>query len=179
MLKYRKRRFLSRSRKAMLETEVLDVELARADFPILKRKVKGKRLVYLDSAATSQKPQQVIDAIADYYSRYNSNVHRSVHTLGEEATAAYEGSREKAARFVGASPKELVFVRGTTEATNLVRFAWGEKFVKQGDTLVTTLMEHHSNIVPWLLLAKHKGATLKFVGLRPDGTLDMEHFENL
>ncbi|MDA4120970.1 MAG: cysteine desulfurase [Thaumarchaeota archaeon] len=157
----------------------MNVERVRADFPILKRKVRGKRLVYLDSAATSQKPKQVIDAIVDYYSRYNSNVHRSVHTLGEEATAAYEAAREKTAKFVGARPKELVFVRGTTEATNLVRFAWGEKFVKPGDIIVSTLMEHHSNIVPWQLLAKSKGAVLKFVGLQPDGTLDMAQFEDL
>jgi cysteine desulfurase/selenocysteine lyase len=163
----------------VLETEALDIQKVRADFPILQRKVKGKRLVYLDSAATSQKPRAVIDAISDYYSRYNSNVHRSVHTLGEEATAAYEAAREKTARFVGASAKELVFVRGTTEATNLVRFAWGEKAVKPGDMIVTTLMEHHSNIVPWQLLAKSRGATLKFVGLNKDGTLDMASFEKL
>ena len=149
----------------MLKTEAIDVERIRASFPILKRQVHGKRLVYLDNAATTQKPQSVIDALVDYYARYNSNVHRSVHTLGEEATAAYEASREKAAKFVGARAKELVFVRGTTEATNLIRFAWGEKNVKKGDLLVTTLMEHHSNIVPWQLLAKSKGATLKFVGL--------------
>ena len=163
----------------MLKTEVLDIEKVRADFPILKRKVHGKRLVYLDNAATTQKPRAVIDALVDYYSRYNSNVHRSVHTLGEEATAAYESAREKTARFVGSQPKELVFVRGTTEATNLVRFAWGEKNVKAGDVLVTTLMEHHSNIVPWQLLARSKGATLKFVGLQPDGTIDMGSFEDL
>ena len=163
----------------MLKTEAIDVKKVRADFPILKRMVHGKRLVYLDNAATTQKPQAVIDSLVDYYSRYNSNVHRSVHTLGEEATAAYEGAREKAAKFVGAPAKELVFVRGTTEATNLVRFAWGEKHVKKGDLLLTTLMEHHSNIVPWQLLARNKGATLKFVGLNPDGTLDMGHFEEL
>ncbi len=163
----------------MLKTEAIDVQKLRADFPILKRKVHGKRLVYLDSAATAQKPQAVIDALVDYYSRYNSNVHRSVHTLGEEATEAYEEARAKAARFVGSSPKGLVFVRGTTEATNLVKFAWGEKNVKKGDVLVTTLMEHHSNIVPWQLLAKEKGATLKFAGLLPDGTIDMADFEKL
>jgi cysteine desulfurase/selenocysteine lyase len=163
----------------LLKTETLDIEKIRADFPILSRKVRGKRLVYLDNAATTQKPRAVIDALTDYYSRYNSNVHRSVHTLGEEATAAYEGSRGKVAKFVGASPKNLVFVRGTTEATNLVRFAWGEKYVKQGDTLVTTMMEHHSNIVPWQLLAKRKGATLKFVGLNPDGTVDFASLEAL
>ncbi len=163
----------------MLETEALDVEQVRADFPILTRKVRGKRLVYLDSAATSQKPKQVVQALVDYYSTYNSNVHRSVHTLGEEATAAYEAARERTARFVGASPKELVFVRGTTEATNLVRFAWGERFVEKGDLLVTTLMEHHSNIVPWQLLARSKGARLEYVGLTEEGTLDLAKLESL
>ena len=161
----------------MPKAEPLDVEKIREDFPILQRKVHGKRLVYLDNAATTQKPKQVIDTLVDYYTRYNSNVHRSVHTLGEEATEAYESSRGKVARFVGAAPRELVFVRGTTEASNLVRFAWGEKFVRSGDTLVTTIMEHHSNIVPWQLLAKRKGAKLKFIGLLPDGTLDMAQFE--
>jgi cysteine desulfurase / selenocysteine lyase len=163
----------------MLKSEAFDVAKVRADFPILKRLVHGKRLVYLDNAATTQKPQAVIDSLVDYYSRYNSNVHRSVHTLGEEATAAYEDSREKVARFVGTSAKQAVFVRGTTEATNLVRFAWGEKNVKKGDLLVSTLMEHHSNIVPWQLLAKSRGATLKYVGLNPDGTIDMGSFEGL
>ena len=163
----------------MLKTEAIDVERLRRDFPILKRRVHGKRLVYLDNAATTQKPQAVIDALVDYYSRYNSNVHRSVHTLGEEATAAYEGAREKSAKFVGAQARELVFVRGTTEATNLVRYAWGEKNVKKGDVLLTTMMEHHSNIVPWQLLAKEKGATLKFVELKQDGTIDMGSFESL
>jgi len=162
-----------------VQSESLDLDKVRADFPILKRRVKGKRLVYLDNAATTQKPQQVIDAIAGFYSNYNANVHRSAHTLGEEATEAYESARDKVSRFVGASPRELVFTRGTTEATNLVRFAWGERFVEKGDTLVTTLMEHHSNIVPWQLLAKSKGATLKFVGLEGDGSLDMDSFENL
>jgi cysteine desulfurase/selenocysteine lyase len=163
----------------LLKAEVLDIEKVRADFPILKRKVHGKRLVYLDNAATTQKPKVVIDALVDYYSTHNSNVHRSVHTLAEEATAAYEGARGKAARFVGSNAKDLVFVRGTTEATNLVRFAWGEKNVKKGDLLVTTLMEHHSNIVPWQLLAKSKGASLKYVGLLPDGSLDMGSLEAL
>lgn len=163
----------------MLKTEPLDVERVRADFPILKREVHGKRLVYLDNAATTQKPRSVIDALVDYYSRYNSNVHRSVHTLGEEATAAYEASRERTAKFVGAPAKNLIFLRGTTEATNLIRFAWGEGNVKKGDVLVTTLMEHHSNIVPWQLLAKKKEASLKFVGLNEDGTLDMGQFEEL
>ena len=163
----------------MLKTEPIDVEKIRADFPILQRRVKGKRLVYLDNAATTQKPQSVIDALVDFYSRYNSNVHRSVHTLGEEATAAYEAAREKAAKFVGGQAKGLIFVRGTTEATNLVRFAWGENNVKKGDLLVTTMMEHHSNIVPWQLLAKKKRAILRFVGLQPDGTIDLGQYEDL
>ena len=163
----------------MLKAEVLDIEKVRADFPILRRKVHGKRLVYLDSSNTTQKPKAVMDALVDYYSSHNSNVHRAVYELAEEATSAYEGARRKAARFVGASAKEVVFVRGTTEATNLVRFAWGEPNVKKGDLIVTTLMEHHSNIVPWQLLAKSRGATLKFVSLQPDGTLDMGSFEEL
>jgi cysteine desulfurase/selenocysteine lyase len=163
----------------LLKTEVLDIEKVRADFPILKRKIHGKRLVYLDNSNTTQKPKAVIEALVEHYSNHNSNVHRAVYALAEEATEAYEGARRKAARFVGASAKELVFVRGTTEATNLVRFAWGEKNVKKGDLLVSTLMEHHSNIVPWQLLAKSRGATLKFVGLQADGTLDMGSFESL
>jgi len=162
-----------------LKTEVLDIERVRADFPILKRTVHGKRLVYLDNSNTTQKPRAVIDALVDYYSSHNSNVHRAVYELAEEATSAYEGARRKAAKFVGASAKEVVFVRGTTEATNLVRFAWGEPNVKRGDLLVATLLEHHSNIVPWQLLAKSRGATLKFVGLEPDGTLDMGSLEKL
>jgi len=163
----------------LLKNEVLDVARVRSDFPILKRTVHGKRLVYLDNSNTTQKPKAVIDALVDFYSRHNSNVHRAVYALAEEATEAYEGARQKTARFVGSRARELVFVRGTTEATNLVRFAWGEKNVKKGDLLVTTIMEHHSNIVPWQLLAKSKGATLKFVGLQPDGTLDMGSFETL
>ncbi len=163
----------------MPRTEPIDVEKIRADFPILQRRVRGKRLVYLDNAATTHKPQSVIDALVDFYSRYNSNVHRSVHTLGEEATAAYEAAREKVAKFVGGRAKGLIFVRGTTEATNLVRFAWGENNVKKGDLLVTTMMEHHSNIVPWQLLAKRKRAILRFVGLQPDGTIDLGQFEDL
>jgi cysteine desulfurase/selenocysteine lyase len=163
----------------LLKTEVLDIEKVRADFPILRRTVHGKRLVYLDNSNTTQKPKAVIDALVDFYSRHNSNVHRAVYALAEEATELYEGARRKAAQLVGGVAKDLVFVRGTTEATNLVRFAWGDTNVKKGDLLVSTLMEHHSNIVPWQLLAKRKGANLKFVGLQPDGTLDMESFENL
>jgi cysteine desulfurase/selenocysteine lyase len=163
----------------LLESGTLELEKVRADFPILKRLIRGKRLVYLDNAATTQKPRQVIDALVDYYSRYNSNVHRSVHLLGEEATEAYEGARAKVAAFVRCKPDEVVFTRGTTEAINLVRFAWGEENIKREDLVVTTLMEHHSNIVPWQLVAKKAGAKLKFVGLNPDGTLKMDEFEKL
>ena len=163
----------------MLESEAIDVDGLRSDFPILRRKVNGKRLVYLDNAATTQKPQVVIDALVKFYTAYNSNVHRSVHTLGEEATAAYEGSRKKTAEFVGAKPRHLVFVRGTTEATNLVGSAWGEKNVKKGDVIVTTKMEHHSNIVPWQQLARRNGASLKYVDLNQDGTLDLASFDDL
>ena len=162
----------------MLKSEVLDLQKIREDFPILKRRVHGKRLVYLDNAATTQKPKLVIDTLVDYYSRYNSNVHRSVHTLGEEATEAYEKARKKVASFIRApASQEVVFTRGTTESTNLVRFAWAEKHVRKGDAILTTLMEHHSNIVPWQLVAKKNGAKVKYVGLNPDGTLNMEEFE--
>ncbi len=174
MSKYRRDRIYR-----LLKTESIELEAVRADFPILKRRVHGKRLVYLDNAATSQKPKQVIEALVDYYSRHNSNVHRSVHTLGEEATQAYEGARAKVAAFVHCSTEEVIFTRGTTESINLVRFAWGESSIKRGDTIVTTLMEHHSNIVPWQLLAKKKGAKLKFVGLERDGSLNMEEAEKL
>lgn len=163
----------------MLKEAALDVERLREDFPILRRKVHGKRLVYLDNAATTQKPVQVIRTLIDYYEMHNSNIHRSVHLLGEEATEAYEQARAKVASFVGCSPQEVVFNRGTTESINLVRFAWGEKNVKKGDTIVTTMMEHHSNIVPWQLLAKKKGARLKYAQLKKDGTLDMDSLFSL
>jgi cysteine desulfurase/selenocysteine lyase len=163
----------------MLKPQALDTEKIKTDFPILKRRVHGKRLVYLDNAATTQKPKQVIDALVEYYSMYNANVHRSVHRLGEEATEAFEASRSKVAGFVGCKQSEVVFTRGTTESINLVRFAWGEKEVRKGDTLVATLMEHHSNLVPWQLLAKKTGATLKLVGLNADGTLKMDELEKL
>ncbi len=163
----------------MLKPQALDTRKIQADFPILGRKVNGKRLVYLDNAATTQKPRQVIDALVDYYSNHNANVHRSVHRLGEEATEAFEASRGKVAGMIGSRPEEAVFTRGTTESINLVRFAWGEKEVRKGDTLVATLMEHHSNLVPWQLLARKAGANLKLVGLNPDGTLKMGDLEKL
>jgi cysteine desulfurase / selenocysteine lyase len=165
----------------MLEsTKALDVQRVRDDFPILSRQVHGKRLVYLDNAATTQKPKAVIDALVDYYSRYNANVHRGVHQLSIEATEAYEDSRKKVARFINSpSSQEVVFTRGTTESINLVKFAWGSKFVKKDDVILLTMMEHHSNIVPWQLLAKEKGARIEYAPITADGRVDMAEFERL
>src|SRR3989441_2704720 len=161
----------------LLKSQVLELERIREDFPILKRKLKGKRLVYLDNAATTQKPRKVIDALVDYYERYNANAHRSLHTLGIEATEEFERSRRGAAEFIHASPREIVFTRGTTESINLVRFAWAEEHVKNGDTILLTLMEHHSNIVPWQLAARRKGAVLKFIELDSQGRLKLDEIE--
>ncbi len=159
---------------------MLDIELIRSDFPILKQQVNGHRLVYLDSAATSQKPRQVIDAIVQYYETDNANIHRGIHTLAQRATERYEGTRNKVARFIGASSaSEIVFTRNTTEAINLVAHSWGDRFVGEGDEIVLSQMEHHSNIVPWQLLAQRTGATLRFAGLTPDGRLDLDSLRSL
>lgn len=140
----------------MTETQ-FDVEAIIKDFPILKETVNGKRLAYLDSTATSQKPQQVIDALEDYYKRYNSNVHRGVHTLGSLATDGYEGARETVRRFIHAPYfEEIIFTRGTTASINLVAHSYGDANVEAGDEIVVTQMEHHANIVPWQQLAKEK-----------------------
>lgn len=147
----------------------------RKHFPILDQEINGHPLVYLDSAATSQKPQQVIDAISNYYSLDNSNVHRGVHTLGNRATEGYEGARDKVRNFINAkSREEIVFTRGTTTALNLVAQSYGRANVGEGDEIVITHMEHHSNIIPWQQLAKEKGAVLKYVDLEADGTLSLE-----
>ncbi len=161
-----------------MKTQALDVEKIRGDFPILKRKIHGKRLVYLDNAATTQKPQAVIDSLVDYYTSHNANIHRGVHQLSIEATEAYEQARAKVASFVNArSEEELIFTRGTTESINLVRFAWAEKNLRKGDVIVTTMMEHHSDIVPWQLVAKKVGASVRFVGLDEQGRLKSDDFE--
>jgi len=150
------------------------VEEVRGDFPILDRTVGGKPLAYLDNAATSQKPRAVLDAMRVYYERENANVHRALHTLGEEATALFEASRGKVQRFLNArSRREIVFTRGTTEAINLVAWSWGSKFVKRGDVILLTGMEHHSNLVPWQLLCERTGATLAFIPVTPEGELDV------
>ncbi|GGI30145.1 cysteine desulfurase [Staphylococcus chromogenes] len=158
----------------MTETQ-FDVEAIIKDFPILKETVNGKRLAYLDSTATSQKPQQVIDALEDYYKRYNSNVHRGVHTLGSLATDGYEGARETVRRFIHAPYfEEIIFTRGTTASINLVAHSYGDANVEAGDEIVVTQMEHHANIVPWQQLAKRKNATLKFIPMTDSGELTLE-----
>jgi cysteine desulfurase/selenocysteine lyase len=162
-----------------LQTQLkYDVEAIRADFPILQRRVNGHPLVYLDNAATSQKPRQVIDALVHYYEFTNANVHRGLHTLAEEATEAYESARAKVARFIGAEPESVVFTRNATEAINLVAYAWGLANLKSGDRIVLTEMEHHSNIVPWQLIARLTGAQLHYVPFTPEGELDMEALDN-
>jgi len=162
------------------DASALDVQAIRRDFPILSREVHGKPLVYLDNAATSQKPRQVIQALVDYYERYNANIHRGVHTLAEEATDAYEGVRRKAARFIGADgPDEIVFTRNTTESLNLVAYTWAADNIGPGDEIVITTMEHHSNIVPWQWVAQRQGATLKWIEFGPDGTIDLADVERL
>lgn len=147
----------------------------REQFPILNQEVNGHPLVYLDSAATSQKPRAVLDAVRRYYELDNSNVHRGVHTLGSRATDAYEGAREKVAAFIGAAhPEEIVFNRGTTTGLNLVAASYGDANVNEGDEIVLTPIEHHSNLIPWQQLAKRKGAVLKYIEPNPDGTIDVE-----
>lgn len=157
---------------------MMNVKELRQLFPILDQQVNGKPLVYLDSAATSQKPLPVIESIDNYYRQYNSNVHRGVHTLGTKATDAYEGAREKVRRFIGAaSTEEIIFTRGTTTAINLVAASYGRANVREGDEIVITYMEHHSNIIPWQQVAKQTGATLKYIPLQPDGTIRLEDVE--
>lgn len=158
---------------------MFDPEEIKKDFPILSREIHGKKLVYLDSAATAQKPEVVIEAIGNYYRNHNANVHRGLHTLGDESTSLYGKAREKIARFVGAKPKELVLVRNTTEAINLVSYAWGRKNVGEGDLIVTSELEHHSNLVVWQELARATGAQLTYVDATEDGRIDEEHLEAL
>lgn len=158
----------------------LDVESVRRDFPILSRQVNGKPLVYLDNPATTQKPKSVIDAISRYYETYNANVHRGAYRLAEESTAAYEGSREKIRAFLNAaSTEEIIFTRGATESINLVAYAWGRANVGPGDEILVTEMEHHSNMVPWQILAMEKGAVLKHIPIEPDGTFDPARAKSL
>ncbi|MEH2056889.1 MAG: cysteine desulfurase [Nostoc sp.] len=152
----------------------------RADFPILHQEVNDKPLVYLDNAATSQKPLFVLNTLRDYYEQYNSNVHRGAHTLSAKATDAYEGARDKVAKFINAaSRQEIVYTRNATEAINLVAYSWGMNNLQPGDEIILSVMEHHSNIVPWQFVAQKTGAILKFVELTPEETFDLEQFKKL
>jgi cysteine desulfurase/selenocysteine lyase len=155
---------------------MFDPRVVKKDFPILSREVNKHKLVYLDSGATSQKPEQVLEAEQIYYKKYNANVHRGAHTLGDEATQLLETSREKVAGFIGALPKEIIFVKNTTEAINLVAFAWGLDNLKRGDVIVSTMMEHHANLVPWQEISKRTGSKVEVVGLTDDGRIDMDDY---
>jgi cysteine desulfurase / selenocysteine lyase len=159
----------------------VDIEDIRADFPILEREVHpGVRLVYLDSTASSQKPRQVIEAMDEFYRRSNANIHRGVHTLAEEATALYEEARQKVARFIGApSARQVIFTRNATESLNLVAYTWARANLGRDDVVILTEMEHHSNLVPWHILASEKGARLEFIPVTPDGFLDLEEYRRL
>ena len=156
-------------------------ENLRKDFPILSRIVRdNKKLVYLDNASTTQKPNQVIDSITDYYQNHNANIHRAVYALAEEATEAYEATRDKIANFINIQNRqEIIFVRGTTEAINLVAYAWGRPHIKEGDIIVTTEYEHHSNIVPWQLLTQEKKAKLEYIGMNDNGELILDDLDKL
>lgn len=158
----------------------LDIAAIRQEFPILNREVKGRPLIYLDNAATSQKPQQVIDALVGYYSNYNANIHRGIHTLAEEATASFEQTRDIVQSFIGASSREeIIFTRGTTESINLVAYSWGRKNIEAGDEIIISNMEHHSNFVPWQLLCQEKNAVLKVIPINDDGELLMDEYEKM
>jgi cysteine desulfurase/selenocysteine lyase len=163
------------------EQEPLDVERVREDFPILEREINGEPLVYLDNAATTQTPDPVVDAIADYYRRYNSNVHRGIHTLSQEASVAYEDAHDRLAEFVGAEGgrEEMVFTKNATESENLVAFAWGLNELGPGDEVVLTQMEHHASLVTWQQVARKTGAEVKYIPITEDGYLDVDAAEEL
>ncbi|MEY3177891.1 MAG: hypothetical protein RJB42_132, partial [Bacteroidota bacterium] len=164
----------------MSNSTSFDVAAIRNLFPILNRKVKGKNLVYFDNAATSQKPIQVIDALVHYYTHYNANIHRGLHTLADEATAAYEASRVAVQQFIGArEPEEIIFTKGTTESINIVAKSWGKAFLEKGDEIIITSLEHHANIVPWQMIAEEKGAILKVIPMDQNGILDMDAYKSL
>ena len=158
----------------------IDIDKIRRDFPILSQKVRGKQLVYFDNGATSQKPQQVIDAMSDYYQRYNSNVHRGVHFLSQIATDAMEASRENIRKYLNAdSIAEVIFTKGTTEAINLVASSFSKVFINEGDEVIVSEMEHHANIVPWQIMCKERGAVLKVAKINDDGSLDLNYLKSL
>lgn len=158
----------------VLSSAGIDWAAVRADFPLLDREINGKPLIYFDSANTGQKPRSVIETVDDFYRRHNANVSRAVHTLGSEATDAYEGARKRLARFVNVRPDELVLGSGTTFAINLVAYSWALPRLKPGDAILLTRMEHHANVVPWQLIAERTGAKIKVAEILPDGTLDLD-----
>jgi cysteine desulfurase/selenocysteine lyase len=163
-----------------IEPRVFDVSRIREDFPILNRRIHDKPLVYLDNAASSQKPRSVIEAVDGFYKVFNSNVHRGVHALSQKATEEFESGRDKVQGFIGAEDRtEIIFVRGTTEAINLVAHSYGSASVGPGDEIIVSEMEHHSNIVPWQILCKNRGATLKVIPMRDNGALDLDAYEDL
>ena len=163
-----------------MQSSSYSLENIRKDFPVLARKVRDEKdLVYLDNAATTQKPIHVIDAISDYYKNHNSNIHRAVHALAEESTEAFEAVRDKVAKFLNIKDRqEIIFVRGTTEAINLVSYSWGRENIKKGDIVVTTEYEHHSNIVPWQLVAQEVGAEIKYIDIDENGELILEQLDD-
>lgn len=154
-------------------------EEIRKDFPVLDQEVNGRKLIYFDNAATSQKPLSVIEAMTRYYEHDNANVHRGLHELSNRATAGYEGARARLATYIGAQDEEIIFTRGTTESINLVARAWGEEYLQAGDVVLLTEMEHHSNIVPWQMLAQRRGVKLRFIPVTPEGTLDLSNLDQL
>jgi cysteine desulfurase/selenocysteine lyase len=158
---------------------MMDLERLRSDFPILSREVNGHRLVYLDSAATTQKPTAVLDAMDAYYRESNANVHRGAHTLSAEATELYEGARTQVARFIGAEPAQTVFTRGTTTAINHIAYGWGLNHLNEGDKIVLTIAEHHANIVPWQIISRHTGAELVYLELTDDYTIDLDGIDHV
>ncbi|HEX7917918.1 MAG TPA: aminotransferase class V-fold PLP-dependent enzyme, partial [Gemmatimonadales bacterium] len=165
---------------SVVAAPLLDVEAIRKQVPILARRVAGVPVAYLDSAASAQVPQVVLDAMAEHYAAGHANVHRGVHTLSHEATVAYDGARAIAARFLNAkAPAEVIFAHGTTSALNLVARAWGDANVGAGDEILLTTLEHHSNIVPWVQLAERRGATIKVAPIHADGSIDLAAFKSL
>jgi cysteine desulfurase / selenocysteine lyase len=161
-------------------TSALDIAKIREQFPVLHQKVNGKNLVYFDNAATNQKPKRVINALVDYYEGYNANIHRGIHTLAEKATKAFEATRHEAQKFINAKHvEEIIFTRGITESINLVASSYGRAFLNAGDEIIISGLEHHSNIVPWQLIAEQKGASIKVITVKENGELDIEGFRKL
>src|SRR6267154_4623822 len=164
----------------MQATTAIDIEKVRAQFPVLHQKVNGKALIYFDNAATNQKPQQVIDALVNYYQGYNANIHRGIHTLAEKATKAFEATRHSMQAFINAKHvEEIIFTRGVTESINLVAASYGRKFLKEGDEIIISELEHHSNIVPWQLICEEKKSILKIIPVSEAGELDLEAYFKL